>query len=249
MIRFGFFFLTLTLGWSQAKPEDMVFVKGGNYAPLYSSEQNFVQVNDFYMDVYPVTNSQFIDFLKANPEWKKEKVKRLFAEESYLSKLDFDAAKANAKIPVTNVSWFAAMAYCKSQNKRLPTLDEWEYVALASQTEADARKTPSFNQFILDWYERPKNGSPQIGSTYKNFWGVYDLHGLIWEWTLDFNSVLMSGESRKDGSTDRNLFCGSASIGAADLMNYAAFIRYAFRGSLKARYCVQNLGFRCVKDP
>ena len=86
------------------------------------------------------------------------------------------------------------------------------------------------------------------GKTNKNIWGVYDLHGLVWEWTLDFNSVLISGESRKDVDTDRDLFCAGGAVGAKDLMNYAAFMRYAFRGSIKANYSIQNLGFRCVKD-
>jgi formylglycine-generating enzyme required for sulfatase activity len=74
------------------------------------------------------------------------------------------------------------------------------------------------------------------------------MHGLVWEWTADFNSIFLSGESRKDKDTDKNLFCGSASINATDLMNYAAFMRYAFRGSLKASYTTKNLGFRCAKN-
>ena len=71
---------------------------------------------------------------------------------------------------------------------------------------------------------------------------------MVWEWTYDFNSVLISGESRKDVDDDSNLFCGSAAVGTTDLMNYAAFMRYAIRGSLNANYTMKNLGFRCVKD-
>ena len=87
-----------------------------------------------------------------------------------------------------------------------------------------------------------------MGSTFKNYWGVYDLHGLVWEWTLDFNSVMVTGESRKGSTGDNNMFCGAAAVGATDLMNYAAFMRYAFRGSVKANYAIKNLGFRCVQD-
>ena len=61
-------------------------------------------------------------------------------------------------------------------------------------------------------------------------------------------AFFLSGESRKDKDTDKELFCGSGSVNATDLMNYAAFMRYAFRGSLKANYTTKNLGFRCAKD-
>ena len=146
------------------------------------------------------------------------------------------------------MSWFAAKTYCECQDKRLPTVDEWEYVAMADETTKDARVKPSYNEQILAWYEAPRSNENSIGQTPKNIWGVYDLHGLVWEWTLDFNSVLITGESRKDVDKDSNLFCGSAAINATDLMNYAAFMRYAIRGSLKAKYSMKNLGFRCVKD-
>ena len=52
----------------------------------------------------------------------------------------------------------------------------------------------------------------------------------------------------KDKDTDKDLFCGSGSVNATDLMNYAAFMRYAFRGSIKANYTTKNLGFRCAKN-
>jgi formylglycine-generating enzyme required for sulfatase activity len=70
------------------------------------------------------------------------------------------------------------------------------------------------------------------------------MHDLVREWVEDFNSALVTGESRADGSLDRSLFCGSGSIGAADFRDYAAFMRFAFRASLDARYGLAHLGFR-----
>ena len=229
----------------------MVKIKGGTYVPLYGRDSLQVTIADFQMDVYPVTNKEFIEFVKANPKWQRSQVKKLFADKNYLKewKSDTELGDQQAlRAPVTNVSWFAAKDYCECQGKRLPTIDEWEYVAMSNETVPDARTLKSYNKFILGWYEKPKTFNNEIGSTFKNYWNVYDLHGLVWEWTLDFNSVLVSGESRKDVDNDTNLFCGSAAVGATDLMNYAAFMRYAIRGSLKAKYAMKNLGFRCVRD-
>lgn len=231
--------------------QDMVEIKGGAYIPLYGVDSTTVVVNSFYMDVYPVTNEMYLTFVKKFPKWQKSKVKKLFADGNYLFEWEGDKSIGTnlpKKAAVTNISWFAAKNYCHCQGKRLPTIEEWEYAAMADETTADARTKKTYNQYILEWYETRATHAKTIGSTFKNFWGVYDLHGLVWEWTGDFNSVLISGESRKDVDKDSNLFCGSAAVGASDLMNYAAFMRYAFRGSLKANYSVKNLGFRCVKD-
>lgn len=229
----------------------MVAINGGTYTPLYGRDSLQVTIGDFEMDVYPVTNKEYVEFVKHYPKWKRSQVKKLFADGSYLIDWNSDTTLGTSqalRAPITNISWFAANDYCKCQGKRLPTIDEWEYVAMANKELPDARKQKTYNEFILSWYEKPKTFNDEIGSTFKNYWNVYDLHGLVWEWTLDFNSVLVSGESRKDVDNDSNLFCGSAAIGATDLMNYAAFMRYAIRGSLKAKFTMKNLGFRCVRD-
>lgn len=234
-----------------SQSEGMAFINGSRYLPLYGRDSTVVEVKNFEMDLYPVTNAQYVAFVTKYPKWQKSKVIKLFADDTYLTNwkndLEFkDSEKPNS--PVTYLSWFAAKAYCECQNKRLPTVDEWEYVAMADETTKDARVKPSYNEQILAWYEAPRSNENRIGRTPKNVWGVYDLHGLVWEWTLDFNSVLITGESRKDVDKDNNLFCGSAAVNATDLMNYAAFMRYAIRGSLQAKYTMKNLGFRCVKN-
>jgi formylglycine-generating enzyme required for sulfatase activity len=229
----------------------MVSITGGEYIPLYGRDSMKVSIDDFLMDVYPVTNKEYLDYVIKNPNWRRSKTIKLFVDASYLRDWQNDTLlNANQKLnsPITNISWFAAKSYCESQGKRLPTVDEWEYVAMANKTMPDARTLKNYNEFILSWYEKPKTFNQPIGSTFKNYWQVYDLHGLVWEWTSDFNSVLITGESRKDVDKDSNLFCGSAAVNATDLMNYAAFMRYAIRGSLKAKYTMKNLGFRCVKD-
>ncbi|MCK0124330.1 formylglycine-generating enzyme family protein [Gelidibacter sp. F2691] len=254
-MRTKFFRLSFVLMFfhmfSFGQSEGMVRIDGARYIPLYGRDSTVVAVNDFQLDVYPVTNQEYLQFVKSVPKWQKSKAKKIFADGSYLRNWKNDLELNDTELlnsPVTYVSWFAAKAYCECQGKRLPTMDEWEYAAMADETVKDARVKKSYNEKILSWYEAPRSNENQIGQNAKNFWGVHDLHGLVWEWTSDFNSVLLSGESRKDNEKDNNLFCGSASLGSTDLMNYAAFMRYAFRGSVKANYTIKNLGFRCAKD-
>lgn len=228
----------------------MAFIKGGVYTPLYSADSQKVNVGAFYIDKYPVTNADYAAFVKQYPEWGKTKVKKLFADHQYLGKWNadntFDAEIANS--PVTNVSWFAAQKYCECQGKRLPSTAEWEIVARAGKTKPDASKDDDFNQWILKMASRPSAKIlAAVGSNEPNYFKVYDMHGLVWEWTFDFNSALTTGESRGNSSLDNMLFCGGGSFASKDLSNYASFLRFAMRSSLKAKYAVHNVGFRCVK--
>lgn len=230
---------------------EMLFIEAEPYTPMYGRDSVLVEIEDFYIDQYPVTNEDFRQFLLKNPFWRKSNLRQIFADDNYLNNWINDTTygiNADPNAPVTNVSWFAAQAYAKCVGKRLPTVDEWEFVALSDAEVVDARVKESYNEDLLSWYESKNTFLNTVGQNAPNYWNVYDIHGLVWEWTLDFNSIMMTGESRKDGANDNKLFCGSASIGAADKMNYAAFIRYAFRGSLKANYCVRSLGFRCAKS-
>ncbi|MBK6263991.1 formylglycine-generating enzyme family protein [Marivirga sp. S37H4] len=234
-----------------AQEVEMQLVSGGIYTPLYgSTEESQVEIPGFFMDAKPVTHEQFQLFVLQYPEWRKSNVRRLYADESYLNswKGDFGVPRQLKNSPVNNVSWYAAKAYCECQDKRLPTTDEWEFVAMASEKSVDAREDSLFNQRIVSSYEKPKTFLKEVGKTTPNYYGIYDLHGLVWEWVYDFNSIIITEESRSNNSTDNNLFCAGGAVSANDLMNYAAFMRYAIRSSVKARNTMSNMGFRCVKD-
>lgn len=225
----------------------MAAVKGGRFLPLYGSvDKKELAVEGFKMDKTPVTNAEYLVFVKKSPQWQKTKAKRLLADKSYLKNWSDDVSfpKEIAGAPVTNVSWFAAKAYCESQGKKLPTTNQWEYAAMAGYNKADARKDSLYNTRIIAAYEEPKTYLKETGKRKPNFWGIYDMNELVWEWTSDFSSIMISGENRDNN--DVKMFCGAGSINASDLMNYAAFMRYAFRNSVKANYTITNLGFRCI---
>lgn len=230
-----------------------VRIEGGMFTPFYSNakEPKAVRVLAFSLDARPVTNGEYLGFIHEWPTWNATNIKRMFADSGYLKQFNVGAnIQRIKKAPVVNVSWFAADAFCRARGGRLPSVLEWEYVAAASEDQKDASHDPAFVQKLLGWYSAPNAPGDQVevGKGRANAWGVYDMHGLVWEWTDDFNSVFVSGDNRRDGDSLKNVFCGAGSFSAEDKANYAAFMRYAFRSSLKGNYTTENLGFRCAYD-
>lgn len=230
----------------------MLTIPGGYYKPFFATKSTTpIKVLPFKLSESAVTNIEFLQFVTANPEWRKSRVNRLFADSNYLRNWDGDLliGKKNKNIynsPVVYVSWFAARAYSKWKNNRLPTVAEWELAANAAPRNI---KYSSLTEYILGWYEKPNLPVlPNIKTTYRNMYGLYDMHGLIWEWTLDFNSFISNGDSRGNTEDELKAFCGAGSINVADKTDYAAFLRFSYRGSLKGNYCIANLGFRCAKN-
>ena len=229
----------------------MVRLPAGTYRPLYGRAGDAPShVAAFRLDRDPVTRGDFLAFVRANPQWRRGTVKPLFATPAgYLADWagDLDAGDAaDLRRPVTGVSWFAAKAYCSAQGKRLPTVAEWEYAAAASERVRDAARDPRFVQQLVSTYASRPRPLPAVGAGPANAYGVRGLHDLAWEWVADFNSVLVSDDSRGVGGRDHDLFCASAAIGALDPSNYPAFLRYAMRAGLTGRTTLESLGFRCA---
>lgn len=230
----------------------MVAIKGGWYQPFFITKSDKpIKVAPFLMDETAVTNLEFLEFVKANPEWRRSKVSRLFADTNYLRhwESDLSIGEKNKNIynsPVVNVSWFAANAYAKWKGKRLPTVEEWE---IAGNGRPKNIKFNSLTEFILNWYKRPNPPVlPNIKSTYQNEYGLYDMHGLVWEWTFNFNSFISTGDSRGNTEDLVKAFCAGGSINVKDNSDFAGYLRFSYRGSLKGKFCIANLGFRCVKN-
>lgn len=231
--------------------EDMVLVPEGSFTPFFLKrddanpvEQPKVKVDQFWMDSTPVTNRKFQEFVSKHPDWHKSNIRKIFTDSHYLEhwqNAQGSPDTENLDQPVVNVSWFAADAYCEAQGKRLPTTDEWEYTLADNERDKE-----NLQKQIIKWYSVPNKTLPKAGSQPANGFGVYDLAGVVWEWTADFNSYMAPPDARDSG--DKTLFCGSGSLNASNLGDYAAFMRYSYRESLKGNFTGKNLGFRCAKD-
>jgi len=204
------------------------------------------------LDVRPVTNAEFLAFVRSNPRWRRSRVPTVFADPGYLGDWQGDlalGAGAPADSPVIDISWFAARAYAAWRGKRLPTTAEWERAASAGFATENGAKEPGYMTAALGWFAKPTTTPlPPVGTGRPNFFGARDMLTLVWEWVDDFNTALVTGESRADSGLDRALFCGGGAVGARDLTNYPAFMRAGMRSSLRASYVVPNLGFRCAKS-
>lgn len=227
----------------------MAVVPAGSYTPLYALEDGTLRVASFRLDRYPVTRGQFADFVAAEERWRRSSTPPVFAEGPYLADWQSDLEPGGkVSAPVTGVSWFAARAYCDWAGKRLPTVDEWEFAARADETRTDATGDRAFKQRVLELYNQRDRVPPAVGSIFRNQYGIHDMHGLVWEWVGDFNTVTVATDSRGGDQKDANLYCAAGAEGATDREDYAAFLRYAFRSSLKGRSVSSALGFRCAAD-
>ncbi len=227
-------------------------VAQGEHAPFYPPDESQVvlSVAAFSMDVVPVTNAEFAAFVDAHPEWRRGGPPAVFADAGYLSSWrgPADSGGLHPEHPVTGVSWFAARAYCQAGGGELPTVYQWEYAADATAAAPHGgREDPEVLAAILAWYGAdPGERLRPVGAGAPNFWGLYDMHGLIWEWTLDFNSQLISADIREAGEGEGLRFCGAGALSARDVQDYASFMRFAMRSSLGAAFTTDNLGFRCA---
>jgi formylglycine-generating enzyme required for sulfatase activity len=233
-------------------PPGMALIPAGAYVPVLRDRDDpeKVAVAAYWFDARPVTNGEFLAFVQAAPKWRRSRVSPLFADGQYLAHWagDLDLGPgAPADAPVVRVSWFAARAYAAWAGKRLPAMAEWERAAGAGYHGPEARAEPGFAAQVLGWFAAPMPAVlPAAGAGRPNFYGVRDLLDLVWEWVDDFNTAMVTGDSR--GAAGNGLFCGGASSGARDPSDYAAFMRVGFRSSLRANYTVANLGFRCARD-
>lgn len=232
--------------------KNMLFINSGTYVPLFKELNNtdeVHQVSSFFIDKYSVNNLNFLAFVLNNPFWDFNNVRSVFCDNEYLIHWRIvDDLNDLIYIPIVNISWFSANSYCEFMFSRLPYIDEWEY---ASQLEKLMFIDKKFNgaSDVLNWYIKTK--SADSFNVYKmpcNLVGVCGMHGFIWEWVQDFSSVILINSDAEGGGLEELLYCGGTAISAIDPADYVAFMRFSFRNTLEANYCMNKMGFRCVKD-
>ena len=159
-------------------------------------------------------------------------------------------------LPVEQVSWYEAMAFCETlsartgRNVRLPTEAEWEYACRAGTTTPfNTGETISADQAnydggriygcgVLGVYR--KTTTP-VGSFPPNAWGLYDTHGNVFEWCLDWIGKYPRGKAtdpRGAASGAGRVYRGGAWLGSPK------FCRSAYRDRAPADSRLSDIGFR-----
>lgn len=105
-------------------------VPAGSVRPLFDAPEDGGQtaVAAFLLATRPVSNAEFLQFVRANPSWQRSRVPAIAADAQYLRHWQGDRSlgSADPDAPVVNVSWFAASAYAEWVGARLPLAIEWD---------------------------------------------------------------------------------------------------------------------------
>jgi formylglycine-generating enzyme required for sulfatase activity len=250
---------------------EMVKIPGGRFmmgtsAPFADKRerpQHEVVIDPFYLDIYPVTNGQFAEFINANPEWGKDATVDRLKNIYYLKLWDGDhCPDRQENFPVVYVSWYAAEAYAKWAGLRLPTEAEWEFALRDGNHEKawDYPWGPNHDSIPPD-YENAIVGRriTAIGAIRQPNYGLYDMTGNVNEWVSDWFGDAYFGECMRatlQGRTvnepkgppfghEKVLRGGSFLDGPKE--NYRSFTCF-HRAFLFPQNTNQDGGFRCAKD-
>jgi eukaryotic-like serine/threonine-protein kinase len=209
------------------------------------SPQHQVSVTEFYIGQTLVTQAQYLAIMGNNPAH----------------------FKGNDKLPVEGVSWLDAIDFCQKLSQktgriyRLPSESEWEYACRAgtnSPFSFGETITPAVINYDGNYpyggvaKGKDRHKTTPVGSFPSNLFGLYDLHGNLWEWCLDewvdsYNDAPTDGSARgdltsRDEKKTRLLRGGSWHFGAS-------LCRSAFRFALGASSPNFVVGFRVVSVP
>ncbi len=244
----------ITIQLSDTVNLDMIWIEPGTFtmgSPKgeldrdYDEAQHQVTLTkEYWLGKYEVTQAQYETVMGTNPSWYK-----------------------GADLPVEMVSWFGAKEFCakltsvaKASGKlpegyefTLPTEAQWEYACRAGTTTAlnngenlsNEEKCPEMDE--VGCYDGNSNEMTHpVGQKKPNAWGLYDMHGNVWEWCLDWNGdypeTAVVDPTGPDTGVSRVLRSGSWG-------GYATYCRSAFRNCKSPDTYNRYYGFRVALAP
>ncbi len=191
---------------------------------------HLVAVAAFKIDKRPVTNTQYVDFVRK----AGHRIPNGWANGNY--------PQGQAEWPVTGVSWQDANDYCASKGERLPTEAEWEYAARGT----DGRVYPwgsDFSSTLTDSAEAALGRPEAVGAHHDAVspFGVMDMSGNVWEWTADDYKPYPGGNAAFTIPADAKVIRGGSY--QSDRYHVTATTRNLDHASTRSA----AIGFRCAQ--
>jgi ergothioneine biosynthesis protein EgtB len=259
--------------------KDSVKIKGGLYSMGYSGNdycydielpEHNVYLNDYSIDVYPVTNGEYLEFIETggysdfkywlSDGWDAVK-KNNWQSPMYWEKKDekwftrdfIGLREINPNEPVCHVSYYEADAYCKWAGKRLPTEAEWEKAAIWSEVSQKKTIYPWGddlpNEKLANLLESYLWNVSEIGAypDGKSPSGCYQMIGDVWEWT---SSEFVGYPGFKSGFSEYNdkWFTNQKVLRGGSFGTPKMSIRGSYRNFFRLDERWLFSGFRCAQN-
>ncbi len=205
------------------------FTMGGNDGAADEKPPHSVSIKRFALGKYEVTQGQWKAVMGSNPSNFK---------------------KCGNNCPVENVSWDDIQQYIhklnarSGQQYRLPSEAQWEYAARAGSTGKWSFGSDDGQLGEYAWYgANSGSGTHRVGQKQPNAFGLYDMHGNVWEWTQDCWNKTYGGAS-SDGSAWTTGDCGQRVLRGGSWGKFATDTRAAIRIRFGATARNYSNGFR-----
>ena len=241
---------------------EMVKVNGGTFKMGCTEEQrrcdkderpvHRVTLDAYYMSKYEITNAQYSVFLnniKINRHGIHDGVSYIHISNSHCQiryrNGKFEPNKGKGDMPVVEVTWNGASAFCRWAEGRLPTEAEWEFAARGGRNGKDYLYSGSDTLNKVAWFDENSNGHAHaVGTKQGNELGIHDMSGNVWEWCFDWYSKYTASH-KKNPKGPRSWH--SVVVRGGSWLYYGLFCRVANRGSAAPSLAFNNYGFRMVR--
>lgn len=210
-------------------PDNFILVEGSTFSmgspdsEAWRSDdetQHTVTVSDFYMSAFEVTQAEYQAVTGSNP-----------------------SAFSGEDLPVENVSWLDAIAYCnaRSELEGLEPAYTIEGQTVTWNRSANGYRLPT----EAEWEYACRETTVAVGSFQPNAWGFYDMHGNVGEWVWDYYDEYSTQEQTDPSGPESGVLRVNRGGGWND---FAKNLRSAYRATLPQDSAAFNVGFRLVRN-